>query len=373
MNSPKFSSPRLPDYKGACITGIIPAILGPGGTRDLPDWMPNCVRNSKQVVLLVLDGLGWHQLQKNLDNCPTMAAMQGSSITTVAPTTTVSALTSITTGLAPAEHGLVGYRVDMGAQVMQMLRWGDEKGDLRNLYRPEIVQPCPPFMGASVPVLSKAELEGTAFTEAHLRGARPMGWRAPSSIAVEVGRLLRAGEKFVYAYYDGVDKIAHERGFGDFYEAELRTADTIVQRVRDALVPGSALIVTADHGQVMVGDNTISPHPDVLALTSHQSGEGRFRWLHARNGADAELLARATAHHGEQAWVVGRSQVIEENWLGPRLGAATKKRLGDVALVAREPISFDDAADSGSFLLQCRHGALTDNELDVPLLATADQ
>jgi hypothetical protein len=27
--------------------------------------------------------------------------------------------------------------------------------------------------------------------------------------------------------------------------------------------------------------------------------------------------------------------------------------------------------DTGPFLLQCRHGALTDDELDVPLLATA--
>jgi len=373
MKSPKASSPRLPDYKGACITGIIPTILGPGGTRDLPDWMPKCVQNCKQVVLLVIDGLGWHQLQKNLANCPTLAAMQGSAITTVAPTTTVSALASITTGLAPAEHGLVGYRIDMGAQVMQMLRWGDEKGDLRNLYRPEVVQPCPPFMGASVPVLSKAELEGTAFTEAHLRGARPMGWRTPSSIAVEVGRLLRAGEKFVYAYYDGVDKIAHERGFGEFYEAELRTTDMIVHGVQAALTRGSALLVTADHGQVMVGENTISPHPDVLALTAYQSGEGRFRWLHARNGASAELLARATAHHADQAWVVSKAQIIEENWLGPRLGVATKKRLGDVALVAREPISFDDIAETGALLLQCRHGALTDDELDVPLLATAVQ
>ena len=158
MATPTTTSPRLPDYKNGCITGIIPALLGPQGTREIPDWMPSCVKGARQVVLLVIDGLGWHQLQKNLVHCPTLAAMQGSSITTVAPTTTVSALTSITTGLAPAEHGLVGYRIDMGARVMQMLKWGDEKGDLRNMYPPDLIQPCPPFMGASVPVLSKAEL-----------------------------------------------------------------------------------------------------------------------------------------------------------------------------------------------------------------------
>jgi len=369
MATSPLSRPRLPDYKNACITGIIPALLGPQGTKEIPDWMPTCVQGARQVVLLVIDGLGWHQLQKNIMHCPTLATMQGSSITTVAPTTTVSALTSITTGLAPAEHGLVGYRIDMGVRVMQMLKWGDEKGDLRNLYPPDLIQPCPPFMGASVPVLSKAELEGSAFTEAHLRGVRPRGWRAASSIAVEVGQLLRNGEKFVYAYYDGVDKIAHERGFGSFYEAELRSADEIVKNIQASLTPDSVLIVTADHGQVMVGTNTTPPHADVLAMTAYQSGEGRFRWLHARDGVEVELFARATARHSDVAWVASKEQVIDENWLGPRLGSATRKRLGDVALVPREPISFDDAADTGPFLLQCRHGALTDDELDVPLLA----
>jgi hypothetical protein len=365
------TSPRLPDYKNGCITGIIPALLGPQGTKEIPDWMPSCVKGARQVVLLVIDGLGWHQLQKNIEHCPTLAAMQGSSITTVAPTTTVSALTSITTGLAPAEHGLVGYRIDMGARVMQMLKWGDEKGDLRNMYPPDLIQPCPPFMGASVPVLSKAELEGSAFTEAHLRGVRARGWRAASSIAVEVGQLLRSGEKFIYAYYDGVDKIAHERGFGSFYEAELASADAIVKKIQESLTPGAVLIVTADHGQVMVGTNTMPPHPEVMAMVAYQSGEGRFRWLHARDGVQVELLARATTHHSNVAWVASKEQVIDENWLGPRLGSATRKRLGDVVLVPREPISFDDAADTGPFILQCRHGALTDDELDVPLLAMA--
>lgn len=365
------TSPRLPDYKNGCITGLIPALLGPQGTKEIPNWMPSCVKGARQIVLLVIDGLGWHQLQKNIEHCPTLAAMQGSSITTVAPTTTVSALTSITTGLAPAEHGLVGYRIDMGARVMQMLKWGDEKGDLRNMYPPDLVQPCPPFMGASVPVLSKAELEGSAFTEAHLRGVRARGWRAASSIAVEVGQLLRSGEKFIYAYYDGVDKIAHERGFGSFYEAELASADAIVKKIQESLTPGAVLIVTADHGQVMVGTNTMPPHPEVMAMVAYQSGEGRFRWLHARDGVQVELLARATTHHSNVAWVASKEQVIDENWLGPRLGSATRKRLGDVVLVPREPISFDDAADTGPFILQCRHGALTDDELDVPLLAMA--
>ena len=38
---------------------------------------------------------------------------------------------------------------------------------------------------------------------------------------------------------------------------------------------------------------------------------------------------------------------------------AARGRFGDVALVAREPVSFDDPADSGPFELIGRHGSLT--------------
>ena len=44
-------------------------------------------------------------------------------------------------------------------------------------------------------------------------------------------------------------------------------------------------------------------------------------------------------------------------------------RLGDVALVAHQPVSFYDPADSGPFELICRHGSLTAAEVLVPFVA----
>ena len=105
------------------------------------------------------------------------------------------------------------------------------------------------------------------------------------------------------------------------------------------------------------------------ALTRSQSGEGRFRWLHARHGATDDLLAAATEAHGDVAWVVSRNQTIDEGWFGPVVSPPVAARLGDVALVARDPISFHDPADSGPFQLVCRHGSLTAAEMLVPLLA----
>lgn len=368
--------PRKPDYAGACVTNIVPSILGPRGTSELPSFFPDLVRGARQVVLLVIDGLGWHQLRDRVSAdasvAPTLASMQGGPITTIAPTTTVTALTSISTGATPGEHGLVGYRIDFAGHVVQMLRWADSKGDVRRRLAPRDVQPCPPFLGSSVPVLSKAEFDGTAFTESHLRDQRPLSWRAVSSMTVDVRLLLAAGEKFIYCYYDCVDKIAHERGFGEYYDAELRTADRLVADLASVLPSDAVLLVTADHGQVMVGANTSQLHPEVTSLLTHQSGEGRFRWLHAKTDRVDEVKAAALAHHGHNAWIMTKDEMIDEGYFGPRVNDVVRRRLGDVAVMARDDVSFDDPADKTYFELQCRHGSLTSAEIDVPLLAIAN-
>lgn len=330
--------------------------------------MPASLRDVDRVVVVVLDGLGRHQLASRTALAPMLSSMESRTITTVCPTTTVTALTSIVTGATPGEHGLIGYRIDFAGSVVQMLRWADDRGDARRRVPPDIVQPCPSFLGMRIPVVSKAEFEGTAFTEAHLRGVSHHGWRAASSIAVDVAALLRSGEKFVYCYYDGIDKIAHERGFGAHYDAELRTADRLVADIAAAMPAGSALVVTSDHGQVHVGEATKFLDESVTRGVRHQSGEGRFRWLHVRDGAVDDVVAAARTMHGHEAWVMTRDEMLDGGWFGPRVQPDVRRRCGDVAVIAHADVSFDDPAEHSAFDLQCRHGALTDAEIDVPLL-----
>ena len=363
-------SPMIPDYGGANVRGIIPALLGPGKWLDsLPSWFPEPVAHCEQVVLLILDGLGWEQLQERRTLMPALSSMVGGPITTVAPTTTATALSSIATGLTPAEHGLLGYRMMMGGEVINVLRWNTPSGDRRRAHPPRDVQPYAAFLGHEVPVVSPADLHGTAFTEAHLRGSRQVGWRAASAIPVEVRLQLQSGEPFVYAYYGSIDKTAHERGFGEFFDSELRYADRLVADLIDVLPSGAGLLVTADHGQVDVGDRIIDPAPELLSMVAAQSGEGRFRWWHAYRGATHDLFEAAAEIYGEQAWVVTRQQMIDEEWFGPTLAPPFAARLGDVALVAHQPVSFFDPADSGPFELICRHGSLTPAEVLVPFVA----
>lgn len=367
---PAVAEPVLPDYSGANVRGIVPALVGPvAWSSGLPSWMPEVVGHARQAVLLVLDGLGWDQLGDRRHVAPTISSLTGRCITTVAPTTTATALTSIATGLTPGEHGLIGYRMVMGGEVLNVLRWASNGSDRSRSQPPADVQRFPAFLGWEVPVVTPFELIGTAFSAAHLRGSRPVGWRAASSLPVEVAQLLNAGERFVYAYYGGIDKIAHERGFGAFYDAELRTADRLVADVLELLPPGAVLLVTADHGQVEVGGRIIHPSPELLTHVALQSGEGRFRWLHARRGAAADLFAAATDEFSGTGWVYTRDEVIESAMFGPTVPPPVAARLGDVAVLARDDVSYHDPDDIGPFALQCRHGSLTSAEVNVPLLA----
>ncbi len=347
----------------------MPALLAPGAWDEtMPHWMPDAVRAADAAVLFVLDGLGWDQLIARPALAPTLMSMQGRSIQTVAPTTTATALSSITTGLTPGEHGLIGYRMVLGGEVMNVLRWAVGTQHVRRSQPPSSVQPFQPFLGQQVPVVAQGELQESGFSEAHLRGSNPVGWRSPSSIAVEAASQVRAGERFVYCYYNGVDKIAHERGFGDFYDAELRFADALVADLIDTVPAGTAVLVTADHGQVHVGDRVVHPSSELLGRVTMQSGEGRFRWLHCAAPDIAGLIDVAESEVGEIAWGVSKEQMLDEGWFGPTVSPPIQRRLGDVALCAFEPVSFYEPADSGPFELVCRHGSMTSAEVNVPLL-----
>jgi hypothetical protein len=371
-------APVVPAYGGASLPGVVPCLLS-RDDGEAPPWVPGPVRGARQVVLLVLDGLGWEQLAASGHLAPTLAGADGGPISSVAPTTTATALTSITTGLPPARHGVVGYRVRVDldghpggpGEVLNVLRWRTPRGDARRVVSPLQFQPNPAFRGRPAPAVTRSEFASTGFTAAHLTGARLVGWSVPSAIVVAVRRLLAAGEDFVYVYYDGLDKVAHEHGLGEFYQQELRAVDALVADLATVLVPGAVLAVTSDHGQVEVGAAVRLPDPALFDMVELFSGEGRFRWMHVRAGSLDDAVVAAREAHGHEAWVRTRRQMEDDGWFGGELEPDVARRLGDVALVAHAPVAFLDPADTGETRLMARHGSLTGAEVNVPFVALA--
>lgn len=350
----------MPDYQGPCVAAVVPALLG----SHRPGWLPSCLEGAETVVLVVLDGVGWRALEQH--RLPVFSSLEGGSITTVVPSTTAAALTSIATGTPPARHGIVGYRMRVGGQVLDVLRWRVPEGRPPD---PGSVAATPAFLGRPVPVVTRGEFARTGFTEAHMNGATFVGWRTTATLVEHVRQLVAAGEPLVYAYYDGVDKVAHEYGLENgFFPAELAAADRLVGALLDVLPSRAALVVTSDHGQVHFGE-WIELRP-LARMVAAYAGDARFRYLHARPGAEADLAKAAEDLCGDRAWVFTRDRLVAEGWLGPETPAGpVLSRLGDVTLAAREPVVFVDPTHPLETRLVAGHGSLTPDEMLVPLLA----
>jgi hypothetical protein len=355
--------PVLPALDGASVVGLIPALIG---GREAP-WMPEAVRDAKSVVLLVLDGLGDNEVEARPSILRELAAMQGTRITTVVPSTTSTALTSIATGLAPAQHGILGFRMLVGDEVLNVLRWQSQS---RPAPDPFTVQRHDAFLGRPVPVVTRVEFRDSGFSQAHLRGSTFVGWKTVSTLVEHCRRLVLAGERFVYAYYPGVDEVAHAYGLHDeFYERELASADLLVTNLLAVLPSDAALLVTADHGQVHLEAESWIDIDELHPMLAAQAGDGRFRYLHARKGAAGELLAAAHERLDSVAWVMSRRELLEAGWIGSGATGTVPGRIGDVVLAARAPVAFVDPALPRERMLRSAHGSLTAEEMWVPLRA----
>ncbi len=388
----------VPDYGGACLSNLLPALAykvalersgdrfptaerirlrttrGSGVDPSKATWVPEEFAGCRQLVLLVLDGLGYNQLVTRLQYLPNLAGLNLSRIHSVAPTTTASALTSITTGRPPSSHGVVGYRMRVGpSEVINTLRWMTDRKESRWDLAPLKLAPVEPFFGLSPAVVTKAIFGNSGFSTAHLRGGRNFGWRTQSGIVSWIQELLKDGEPLVYVYYDGVDTTAHEFGLREKYERELEFLDYMIGAIVDALPPGVGLAITSDHGQVEVMKEPFQLPGEVLSNVNFQSGEGRFRWLHLRSKSLETVVDALGESLGEVARVMTRQEVVEQGIFGPDMGSDFQRRLGDVALIATQPVAFFDPLDTGPFELVCRHGALTADEVAVPLLSYVTQ
>ena len=141
-------------------------------------------------MLLVLDGLGWNAVAgARRRSCPSSPRWRAARSRPSCPSTTATALTSITTGLAPAQHGIVGYRMLVGGDVLNVLRWtvpgGGRPPD------PFDVQRHTAFLGRAGPGRDRTEFRDTGFTQAHLRGGRFVGWHTTAGAR----RALRARDR----------------------------------------------------------------------------------------------------------------------------------------------------------------------------------
>lgn len=102
---------------------------------------------NRDVVVLLIDGLGAELLARHRDLAPTLNAHVDTTLRCGFPATTATSLTSLGVGASCAEHGITGYSFAMpgagGLRLLNSLRWRLDSAngpDARGSYAPEVVQ-----------------------------------------------------------------------------------------------------------------------------------------------------------------------------------------------------------------------------------------
>lgn len=372
-----MSSPQLvPCYGRGALSDVMTSVLAGLGVPDADDVLG--LGAGRRTVVCLVDGLGYAALRRHADLAPFLVEHMGGRppVTAGFPTTTVASLGSVGTGLPPGAHGLVGYQVAVPGtegRLHNLLRWSGEVDPLEWQPRPTVFERAD-ASGVAVTQVGPAAFKKTGFTRAALRGAR---YRAANSVGEWLSdAVAAAGEgdrSLVYVYLGDLDATGHRRGCTSrAWRTELAHTDGIVRRLRAALPADTDLLVTGDHGMVDVPDDARVDADTTAALrdgVAALGGEARARYVYARPGAAADVLATWAETMGDRMWVVSRDEAVAAGWFGPAVGPQVAERIGDVVAAAQ-----GDAAVVASRTepiesrLVGMHGSLTADELLVPLV-----
>jgi hypothetical protein len=397
----------MPDYDGGGllnIPGTVLDVLGarePGDAPPLTGLDPALREGVRQVVVVLADGLGWWQLELLCDqgHTPFIAELRERArrrdraqlleATTVFPSTTAAAITTLNTARTPLEHGNIAYFVwlDEFAQVTAMLRWGPAITRRGSYFDDPAVDPRRFVMVPSIHarlrergipsyVIEPEMFRSEAMTRMHAAEANFVGYVVPSTMGVR----LRAGladaprPSYVYAYWSGIDTVSHLYGPRS-QEAAIEAAifDVTLRHALAGRAVGDTLVLlTADHGHVttdpdkmldIVGDEELR-----ALLRNPPAGEPRLVFLHTDR-------PEAVRDHIDRKWpglvtLLDRDELIDAGLFGRGDPALARRRIGEVVGLLDGDLSASIVKVEGQTVRhRGSHGGMSADEMRIPILA----
>ena len=379
-----------PNYNGGGIVNLMASLgqaLGGGGNGypalEVADL--SGLARARNVLLLVIDGLGYRYLQEQAADtslCQNCVA----SITSVCPSTTASAVPTFLTGLPPQQHGLTGwftYFSELGS-VLAILPFRTRLGYMPiadSTVSPGDLSGVDSFYDG-LPVASHIimpdRIAHSSFNRAFCRGASIWPFSGLPALSQTVLRVVAQseGRSFVYAYWPEFDALAHEFGVGSRQVADhLQEIDRFFQRLLAELQGTDTLVlVTADHGFIDTRAETtvrLSDHPQLAeVLMAPLCGEPRLAYCYVHPNRTSQFERYVAERLSHQTELFPSAQLLAEGWFGlgnphPRL----KDRIGHYALLMKDDFKITGELP-GELPLQHIgvHGGLSPEEMYVPLI-----
>ncbi len=377
MSEKRLGSPDLPVGDDLCLTDVLGACVAAldAGLPSADDTARRRfeIEPAPQMLVLLVDGLGWMPLESRFGHAPTLRSHREDTmvIHTVVPSTTAAAITSFATGALPGATRMVGYSVFLDDRVMNLLAFADG-------IDPAAWQPVDTIfervgrVGVDSAAVVAPTFVGSGLTRAALRGARHVGavsW--PHRIEAAL-RELRAGTPLVYLYWSDIDHAGHAHGVGsEEWTTALEEFDAGLSMLLRRLPRGVGCVLTADHGMVDTAPAHLIDLAETPALAEGVeaiAGETRSVHVHAQPGRADAVLDRWREILADRVWIFSRDELPGIVGDGP--GASI---VGDgLVLMGRRDGIVDSRVQSARSIAQVGvHGSATVDEMRIPVMRLA--
>jgi len=374
-----------PDYGGGSLVNLMASIAVSRGGEALHAPLKNLrseeLAAARNVVLLIIDGLGDRLLAKRAAGGE-LARRRRGPMTSVFPSTTASAITTSYTGRTPREHGVTGwftYFSEAGcvAAALPFRSRGDYLPLSTRGVLPETIYTSGSFFEA-LPVRSivvtHRDIIDSQYNVRHCRGAERRPYTTVDELVAGVEAAVKSGDerKFIYAYWPDYDATSHVHGCeGAEALAKVAEIDAAFGSLLSRLSGTDSLVIaTADHGFLDCPLDDCLELPAALAsqLRFPLCGERRVVFCHVHS--EKEFVARAREWLGERADVRPSRELVEEGWFGggaphPLIG----ERVGDVAILMKDGFTIKDwLPGEPRYLHIGNHGGTSEDEMTIPLI-----
>ncbi len=358
----------LPDYKN-CIANLPNSILKKFGVETVGETLPlldkYLDKNYKNIVVLLLDGMGINIIENNLDKDGFFRSHFVGEYSSVFPPTTVAATTSIMSGLMPNEHCWLGWdcyypKEDKNVTVFLNLIQGT-KEQAADYFIPFKYTPYEP-------VVDRLNRNGK-----HAYTASPFEEPFPSEfeeICNRIEELCKSDEeKYIYAYWEQPDGIMHKEGCycqksKDVLRSLERRVEALCENLEDTL-----LIITADHGHMDSDGECILDYPTITeCLKCDFSIEPRALNFYVKEGKEEQFENEFNKFFGEKFLLYTREQVIEKQLFGTGTNHTEfSGMVGDYLAIAISDLSiYNTYKEKAEFIGV--HAGLTEEEMRIPLI-----
>jgi len=379
-----------PNYKKSIINlmSSIQKSLGVLSLYNELEALKHCrLRNAKNIILIVIDGLGYDYLT-NESGSGIMIKHLKDKLTSVFLATTATSITSFLTGLAPNKHAITGWRIylkeiGIASELMSFnTRSGKIPFDKFGLKIKDF------FDGKGIFSKTKTgsylvypkNLAYSQFSSAVSEGATTLPFNNLGGLFNQVRKAINLNDrrKYIYAYWQAFDSVCHKYGTKaketqDHFKEIEHQLEIFLNSINNK---DFVIIITSDHGLIDFNRKKIiklENHPELLKmLVVPLCGEARVAYCYVRPDKARAFEKYVEQHLKKYCWVYKSKKLAKDGWFGPFSESSRfLDRIGDYTLIMKNNYIIQDkilGEPAMAHFFKACHGGVSEKEMYVPLI-----